>query len=128
MKKKILIVDDDKIFMKVLKDGLLSRGDDVYDVVTANDGEEGLEKIKSEKPNLVIMDLLMPKLGGIDVLRKLDLGSEPTQMPILISTQSPDMEKISEAMSYGIKGYIIKSDYSLEDILSQVETILAEKQ
>jgi len=127
MSKKILIIDDDKIFSKVLKDSLcLSKEEDCI-VVSAYDGEEGLEKAKEERPDLIISDLMMPKMGGIEFIKKLNMERELSNIPILVSTQVPDMNKISEAISLGIKGYIIKADYSLDEIVKQVNDILKEE-
>ncbi len=125
MNKKILIIDDDKIFSKVLKDSLCLEGG--YIVFNAYDGEEGLEKAKKEKPDLIISDLMMPKVGGIEFLKKLNMESDLSNTPVLISTQVPDMDKISEATSLGVKGYIIKANYSLDEIVKQVNDILKEE-
>ncbi len=124
MLKKILIIDDDKIFSKVLKDAFTSIADNDYIVVIAHDGEEGFEKAKEEKPDLIILDLMMPKVGGIDFLKKMKEHDGAISIPILISSQISDIEKISEGIELGIKGYIVKADYSLESIIKQVEDIL----
>jgi CheY-like chemotaxis protein len=122
MAKKILIIDDDKIFAKILKDGLTQGGK--YDVSVAHDGEEGLEKVKESHPDLIVLDVMMPKLGGIDFLKKLKVFNITPQIPVVISSQLMDVEKVSDAVSLGVKGYIVKSDFSLENIVKQVEGIL----
>lgn len=128
MTKKILIIDDDKIFSKVLKDSLCNdSGDEKCTVVNTYNGEEGFLAAKKERPDLIISDLMMPKLNGIEFIKKIKMEKELSNIPILISTQVPDMEKISEAISLGVKGYIIKADYTLEDIVKQVKGILERK-
>ncbi len=127
MVKKILIIDDDKIFSKVLKDAFASTGNEDYVVVVAHDGEEGFEKAKEEKPDLIILDLMMPKVGGIDFLKKMKMQEGVQNTPVIISSQISDIEKISEGMELGIKGYIVKADYSLESIIKQVKDILDDK-
>lgn len=127
MVKKILIIDDDKIFSKVLKDAFTSTGNDDYEIVVAHDGEEGFEKAKDEKPDLIILDLMMPKVGGIDFLKKMKMQEGVQNTPVIISSQISDIEKISEGMELGIKGYIVKADYSLESIIKQVKDILDDK-
>jgi len=122
--KKILIIDDDKIFSKVLKDSLSTRGDGEYVVVNAYDGEEGLVKARKEKPDLIVSDLMMPNIDGIEFIKKLNLDKELSNIPVLVSTQVPDVEKVGEAISLGVRGYIIKADYSLRDITKKVEDIL----
>lgn len=123
MAKKILIIDDDKIFSKILKDGL-TQGGHAHNVVVAHDGEEGLEKVKQEHPDLIVLDMMMPKIGGIDFLKKIKLFNINPQIPVIISSQLMDVEKISESVELGVKGYIVKSDFSLENIVKQVESIL----
>ncbi len=124
MIKKILIVDDDKIFSKVLKDSLCnSNGKDCV-VINTYDGEEGFEVAKKEKPDLIISDLIMPKMGGIEFIKKLKLENGISETPIIISTQMPDMGKISEAIELGVKGYIVKADYTMEGIVEQIDGIL----
>lgn len=124
--KKILIIDDDKIFSKILKDGLTQGGK--HEVTVAHDGEEGLEKVKESRPDLIVLDMMMPKVGGIDFLKKLKLFNITPQVPVLISSQLMDVEKVSDAVSLGIKGYIVKSDFSLDNIVKQVDSILDKEQ
>ena len=123
MAKKILIIDDDKIFAKILKDGL-TQSASKHEVSVAHDGEEGLEKVKQDRPDLIVLDMMMPKIGGIEFLKKIKLFNIAPQIPVIISSQLVDVEKISESVELGIKGYIVKSDFSLENIIKQIESIL----
>jgi len=86
-----------------------------------------LLKAKDEKPDLIILDLMMPKVGGIDFLKKMKMQEGVQNTPVIISSQISDIEKISEGMELGIKGYIVKADYSLESIIKQVKDILDDK-
>lgn len=124
MTKKILIIDDDKIFSKILRDGLVAGGQGKYEVLTAFDGEEGLEVASREKPDLVMLDMMMPKLTGLEFLKKFRTEEWGKDTPVIIETQLSDLEKMSEGVALGVRGYIIKSDYSLDTILRQVEDIL----
>ena len=124
MTKKILIIDDDKIFSKILRDGLLGGGDGKYEVVAAFDGEEGFTVASQERPDLIMLDMMMPKVTGIEFLRKLRQEEWGKETPVIVETQLTDLEKMSEGVELGVRGYIIKSDYSLETILRQVEDIL----
>lgn len=119
--KKILIIDDDPIFQKAMsvKLELLT-----YQVITASDGEEGLSKTISEKPDLILLDIKMPKLDGIGFLKKLRVSKDVPSIPILITSNLSTIDKISEGVSLGIKGYIIKSNETLDTITKEVETIL----
>ncbi|MFZ2831646.1 MAG: response regulator [Minisyncoccia bacterium] len=124
MIKKILIIDDDRIFSKILKDGLTAGGNGKYEVVTAFDGEEGFTVAMEEKPDLIMLDMMMPKVTGIEFLRKYRKEEIGKDTPVIVETQLSDLEKMSEGVELGVRGYIIKSDYSLDTILRQVEDIL----
>lgn len=124
MTKKILIIDDDKIFSKILRDGLIAGGEGKYDVVNAFDGEEGFTVAERERPDLILLDMMMPKVTGIEFLRKYRKEAWGKNTPIIVETQLSDLEKMSEGVELGVKGYIIKSDYSLDTILRQVDDIL----
>ena len=121
--KKILIIDDDKIFSKILKDWLTSKRAGIYEIITAFDGKEGFEITSREKPDLILCDLVMPNVGGIDFLKKLRSEAWGKDIPVIVETQLSDLEKMSEGLELGIRGYIIKSDYSMEDILNQIEDV-----
>lgn len=124
MSKKILIVDDDKILSKILRDGLVAGGQGKYEVFSAFDGEEGFEVALREKPDLIMTDLIMPKVTGIEFLKRLRAEAWGKDIPVIMETQLSDLENMSEGMELGVKGYIIKSDYSLDTILRQVDDIL----
>lgn len=120
MMKKILIIDDDKIFSKILRDGLVAGGQGKYEVVTAFDGEEGFEVAERERPDLIMLDLMMPKVNGIECLKKIRAEEWGQDTPVIVETQLSDLEKMSEGVELGVRGYIIKSDYSIDAILRQV--------
>lgn len=124
MTKKILIIDDDKIFSKILRDGIVTGGQGKYEVSSAFDGEEGFEVAEKEKPDLIMLDLVMPKMGGIDVLKKIRGEEWGKDIPVIVETQLSDMESMGEGVALGVRGYLVKSDYSLDDILHQIEDIL----
>ena len=124
MVKKILIVDDDKIFAKILRDGLIAGGQGKYEVFTAFDGNEGFAMAAQEKPDLVMLDLVMPVMGGLEFLKKFREEEWGKDVPVIVETQLSDLEKMSEGVVLGVRGYIIKSDYSLDAILRQVEDVL----
>jgi len=120
MAKKILIIDDDKIFSKILRDGLVAGGQGGYEVFAAFDGAQGFEIAEREKPNLIMLDLVMPDMGGIDFLKKLRAEDWGIDIPVIVETQLPDMKEISQGVELGVHGYFIKSDYSIDAILRQV--------
>lgn len=123
MTKKILIIDDDKIFSKILRDGLTAGGKGKYEVASSFDGEEGFKMAEAEKPDLIMLDLVMPKIGGIEFLKKLRAEEWGKDVPVIVETQLSDMVSMGEGIALGVRGYIVKSDYSLDAILTQVEDV-----
>ena len=120
MSKKILIVDDDMTFQKVMSDKLKSLN---YEITSAMDGEEGLKMALEGKPDLVLLDIKMPKLDGIDFLKALKAKKDVDPISVLITSNLGTVEQISEGIALGVKGYIIKSNESLDTIVKEVEDV-----
>lgn len=104
-RKKILIVDDEPDFVNLLKVRLES---DDYQVVTAANGKEGLERMKSEKPDVVLLDIMMPKLNGLDVLKK--MRARDKSLPIFMLSGYADEQRFKTALRHRASGFIIKSE------------------
>jgi len=121
-KKKILIVEDDTPLLYSLRDKFESEG---FTVLTAVDGTEGLEVVKREKPDLVLIDILLPKLDGISMakeINKLNLGTA-----MIFLTNLSDAEHISEAVTTGTVDYLVKSDWNINDVVGKVRQKLGLK-
>ena len=114
--KKILIVEDDDLFYATVKDELLKEG---FSVVRAADGEEGLELVKKEKPDLIIMDILLPKLDGISTAKS--IKDQGVAAPIIFLTNFGDVEHISKALEVAKSDYLIKSDFSIVDMVNLIK-------
>ena len=121
-KAKILVVEDEEILLTALKEELGTGG---YEVEGAGDGVEGFDKVKSFKPDLVLLDLVMPKMDGMETLQKLKADPETRDVPVVILTNLSDYERISEALSLGAMDYLVKANYKLEDLLDKVKTVLS---
>lgn len=119
--KKILVVDDTKSYLWVISQALEEAG---FKVATASNGEEGLEMVKSENPDLVLLDITMPKMDGMTMSKK--LKEEGIEVPIIFLTNLGDIKSISEASETSI-GYIVKSDTSTEDVVIRVKEKLGIK-
>jgi two-component system chemotaxis response regulator CheY len=102
---KILIVDDDATTRKLLGLYLKAKG---YEVVYAENGLEGIEKLGAENPNLVISDLNMPYMDGIEFVKTVRADPTRNEIPILMVTTEADPEERERAMSVGVNGYLIK--------------------
>src|SRR3989338_5509258 len=121
---KILVVEDEEILLTGLKEELESGGDPRQG---ASGGGEGIEQAKSFKPELILLDLLMPKMDCMEMLQKLKADAETRDIPVVILTNLSDYEKISEALSLGAMDYLVKANYKIEDLLEKVRTVLARR-
>ena len=121
--KKILVIDDDQFFAKSLRSALPK---EKYILTHAEDGEVGLAKLALDKPDLIVLDLMMPKLDGTEFLQKLRASEEFGKIPVLVSSNLSSVKKIGDVMAMGAVGYVIKSDESLESIVQDIERILGE--
>jgi DNA-binding response OmpR family regulator len=113
--KKILIVEDSKSYLFILTETLRNAG---FTVVTAENGEDGLDAIKNENPDLILSDITMPKMDGIAMSKKLKESN--IQIPIIFLTNMGDLEHISEGMETAID-YIVKADTSVDDVVVRVK-------
>jgi len=121
MSKKILIVEDDKSLQQLLGDMLESEG---FEVVQAYNGEDGSNLAKSENPDIMLLDLRLPKKDGFEVLRELKANTATSSIPVIIFTNLETPENINRAIEAGATNYIVKSNYDLEDILKKIKQIL----
>ena len=103
-KRKILVVDDEQAFLRVLQNRLESME---YEVVTASNGKEALEKIKTDKPDAVLLDIMMPVLDGIQTLK--EIRKTDKNLPVLMLTASSDAERFKSAKDLNASGFIIKT-------------------
>jgi DNA-binding response OmpR family regulator len=120
-KKKILIVDDDGSLRNVLKDKISQEG---FTALTAGDGEEGLKIGIKEKPDLILLDVIMPKINGIKMLKKLREDEWGKHVPVLLLSNDDDPEHIRETLKDNATDYLIKSDWELEDIIKKIKETL----
>lgn len=119
---RVLLVEDDKFLRRACDAGLRQRG---YDVVTAADGDEGLRLARAvPPPDIVLLDLLMPKLSGIEVLRALKADESTASIPVLILSNSSRDEDKREVVRLGAAGYFVKANLSLKDLAQEVSTLI----
>nr|HPM43716.1 response regulator [Candidatus Omnitrophota bacterium] len=105
MAKKILVVDDESGMTATLKEIFQSRG---YHVSVANDGEEAISKMRSTSPDLVILDIVMPKMSGLEVARILRSDKSFREIPIVMLTARTDIEDTKEGLALGAAAYVAK--------------------
>ena len=120
-KQKVLIVDDNSSLTTVLVDKLKASG---FDAMSAPDGEEGLKKAFDFHPDIMLVDLLMPKMDGMTMLGKLREDEWGKTCKVMILSLIEDADYISKAVDYNVFGYIIKTDYTLTGVVDQIKTAL----
>jgi CheY-like chemotaxis protein len=121
MSQKILIVEDEVALSEVLKDKMIHEG---YEVETAKNGLEGLQAVKNNPPDLILMDVLMPVMDGMTALNELKKDEKTSKIPVIILSNMSDSQDVTKAMQYNTFDYLIKSDISLEAVLDKVRSKL----
>lgn len=122
--KKIVIIEDDKILLKSLKAGLANKK---FKIFPATDGESGLELIKREIPDLVLLDLLMPKMNGFDVLKILSQDKKLNHIPVIILSNLGENEDIQKGLELGAIDYYKKASTDLKQLTKKISNILTKK-
>jgi DNA-binding response OmpR family regulator len=120
-KGTVLIVEDEPSFRRIYADVLGAGG---YEVITASDGESGWECARTKKPDLILLDLILPRLHGLDLLKRIRDEEETRDIPVIIFSVMGSSEDIQKAMALGASDYTTKGFYSPKQILSKVTRIL----
>jgi len=120
-KKKILLVDDDRPIIKAYSEGLEQAG---FDTTIAYDGKEAMEAIKKEVPDLILLDMIMPIMGGEAVLNELEKSNLFSKIPVIVVTNSVTEVDMVKRKNYEVAGYFVKSDTSLELLIQAVQKAL----
>jgi len=119
--KTILIIEDEPILQKMLSLALAQEG---YEVKNALDGEIGLKLAKEIKPDLILLDLILPKVDGFEALKELKESSLTKDTPIIVLTNLESTQEIERALAMGASTYLVKANYDLKDIVQKIkETI-----
>ena len=121
-KVKILIVEDD-LFIRELYERQLSL--EGYEVSTAEDGEIGLNRITESIPDLLLLDIMLPKVSGLDLLRTIKAKEETKNIPVILLTNLGQDSVIKEGFNLGADGYLIKSAYTPDQIIEEVKKFLS---
>ena len=125
MAKKILIIEDDK-FLRELISRKLTNED--YEVSEAVDGEEGLKKIKDEKPDLILLDLILPGIDGFEVLAKMKEDQSLSQIPVVILSNLGQKDEVEKGLNLGAVDFLIKAHFTPGEVIERIKYILKIKQ
>ena len=119
---RILIVEDD-LFIRELYERQLGLAG--FSITTAADGPEGLLKVTAEKPDLLLLDIMLPKMNGLDLLKTIKGKDETKNIPVILLTNLGQDSVIKEGFNLGADGYLIKSAYTPDQIIEEVKKFLA---
>ncbi|MBL4693801.1 response regulator [Candidatus Gracilibacteria bacterium] len=117
--KKILIAEDDKFLLKIYLTKLEAAG---YVIVSAEDGDTALEKLKTELPNLLILDILLPKKNGFEVLLAMKADPAIKHIPVIVLSNLGQELDVEKAMSAGAIDYLVKANVSIESVLEKIKS------
>ena len=117
MAKKILIIEDEKVLINLLQKKLTQEG---YEISIALDGEEGLLEMKERKPDLILLDIIMPEMGGFEVMEEIAKDKELKKIPIIIVSNSGQPVELERAKELGVKDWLIKTEFDPQEVLDKV--------
>jgi len=122
-KKKILIVEDDNFVAEVYSTKLAEMG---YEVAVAQNGEEGLADLKNDKIDLILLDIIMPVMGGIEMLEVMKKNEQWKEIPVILLTNVGEKESIQKVREMGVKNYLIKSHFTPAEVIEKIEAVFKE--
>lgn len=120
-KIKIFLGEDDKFISRAYQDGFKRAG---FEVIPAYDGQEVLNKLKEVKPDIVLLDLIMPIKNGFEVLGEIKMNSDFKKIPIIVLSNLGQDADVERAKELGAKDYLIKSNYSMKEVVEKVKEYL----
>ena len=119
-KRVILIIEDEGLLRELLVEKMRLEG---FGTLEASDGDVGLEIALREQPDMILLDILMPKMGGMEVLKRLREDEQGRSIPVIILSNLSGKENIAEGAERGAVEYLIKSNFGLEEIVAKIKEI-----
>ena len=117
MKKKILIIEDEEIMLDLLQRKLSNNG---YEISVARNGEDGVKMIKEIKPDLILLDIIMPKMSGMEVLEEMQKDKEVQSIPVIIISNSGQPVELDRAKKLGVRDWLIKTEFDPQEVVDKV--------
>jgi len=121
MARTILIIEDDKFLRELIAQKLIKEG---FEISEAVDGEEGMKKVKEEKPDLVLLDLILPGVDGFEVLARIKEDPVLAAIPVIILSNLGQKEDVERGLKLGAVDYLIKAHFTPGEIIEKVKNIL----
>jgi DNA-binding response OmpR family regulator len=119
--KKIMIIEDDRFLSSLMKARLEKEG---FSVLQAFDGEEAMQVLKTDLPALIILDLIMPKVTGFEVLQMISITPQLDKVPVVIVSNLAQDSDIEKARQLGAREYFIKVKISIDDLIGKIKTLV----
>lgn len=117
MAKKILLIEDEQLMISLLEKKLTQEG---YDISVAKDGIEGLEKMRAEKQDLILLDIVMPRMGGFEVMEEMSKDDDLKKIPIIVISNSGQPVELDRAKRLGAKDWLIKTEFDPQEVVDKV--------
>jgi len=121
--KTILFIEDESALQKTFGEVLKQEG---YEMISALDGEIGLRLAEVKKPDLILLDLILPKIHGFDVLKKLKQAEGAKHIPVIVLTNLEGMRDVDMALELGATTYLVKAQYSLEEVVEKIKKAIGD--
>jgi CheY-like chemotaxis protein len=118
MAKKILLVEDEEIILDLLQRKLTKEG---YEILVARDGDEGLKIMREVKPDLILLDIVMPKMGGFEVMEEMQKDKELSKIPVIVISNSGQPVELDRAQKLGAKDWLIKTEFDPQEVVDKVK-------
>ena len=115
--KKVLVVEDEQLIADLLQKKLIKEG---YYAFAAGDGEAALQQIREERPDIVLLDIVLPRMNGFEVLAELRKGEELRKIPVIIISNSGQPAEIEKAREAGVRYWLIKTEFDPQEVLEKV--------
>lgn len=121
MSKKILFIEDEEALQKSLTKVLEIEG---FNVISAYDGQSGIETIEKEMPDLILLDLILPKIDGFEVLKRIKTSPATKEIPVIILTNLEQIQSVEKLIEYGPLNYLVKANYNLDEIVEKIKEVI----
>ncbi|MFA5051683.1 MAG: response regulator [Patescibacteria group bacterium] len=122
-KKKVLIIEDETPLLEALTDKIEQAG---HTVLQAKNGEDGLDTALKHKPDLILLDILLPKKNGLEVLEELRQNAWGKTVKVIMLTNVDDWENTKKAVTYDVRDYLVKSDWKISDVIKIINKKLSQ--
>jgi len=120
---KILIIEDEEIMISLLQKKLKKEG---YEVLIARDGKEGIEKMKETKPDLILLDIVMPKMGGFGVMETMKKDNKLKDIPIIVVSNSGQPVELDKARDLGARDWLVKTEFDPQEVIKKIKKQIGE--